>query len=31
MMAGEVRVFFQASWNTSSRRWTLLERVDASW
>jgi hypothetical protein len=31
MMAGEVRAFFQASWNTSSRRWTLLERVDASW
>jgi hypothetical protein len=31
MMAGEVRGFFQASWNTSSRRWTLLERVDESW
>jgi hypothetical protein len=31
MMAGDVRAFFQASWNTSSRRWTLLERVDESW
>jgi hypothetical protein len=28
MMAGEARAFFQASWNTTSRRWTLLERVD---
>jgi hypothetical protein len=32
MMAGEVRAFFQALWNTSSRRWTLLERAaDDSW
>ncbi|HEY2616488.1 MAG TPA: hypothetical protein VGI78_04050, partial [Acetobacteraceae bacterium] len=27
MMAGEVRAFFQASWNASSRRWTLLDRA----
>jgi hypothetical protein len=32
MMAGKVLAFFQASWNTSSRRWTLLERAaDGSW
>ena len=32
MMAGEVRAFFQASWNTGSGRWTLLERAaDESW
>jgi hypothetical protein len=32
MMAGEVRAFFQASWNASSDSWTLLERVaDRSW
>jgi hypothetical protein len=32
MMAGEVRAFFQASWNAGSGRWTLLERVaDGSW
>ena len=31
MMAGDMRAFFQASWNARSRRWTLLERVDESW
>jgi hypothetical protein len=31
MMAGEMRAFFQASWDSRSRRWTLLERVDESW
>jgi hypothetical protein len=32
MMAGDMWVFFQASWNSHSRRWTLLERAaDESW